>query len=301
MSARTIVRALASMGSLALGAFAACSTANNENPSSKSSAATSSEGNGSSHTGSQGSLDGGTPTNEGGLPPLLVDNMSADAGTRIALIVPVGNTPGSYYTYNDGNSPVTGTYQLVDTPISPPIHNADGTEITGDLCFGGSVLSYAGLGMSLVYFKAADAGAAALSIPVPFNATQYSGVSFYILVNSADSGVYPDIHFGIPDTQTSDPSAWPLGQFVPACAMGDAGCDDDFGGDVPPYTPGVWSKISFSWKPANANLMQESWGAQFNALDTSALIGMKWQANGGGQDAGLEPFSFCISDLYFTP
>jgi len=234
------------------------------------------------------------------LPPLLVDNMGADAGTQIALVVPAGDTPGSYYAYSDQYSTDEGTAHLGDTPVSPPIQNPDGTTITGELCLQGSVLEYVGLGMSLVYSKPADAAATALSIPVPFNASKYNGVSFYILVNPADSGVYPDIHFGIPDTQTSDPSAWPLGQIVPACAMGDAGCDDDFGSDVT-FTPGVWTKNSFSWNPTTDTLAQENWGAQFAALKTNALIGMKWQANGGGQDAGYESFTFCISDLYFTP
>jgi hypothetical protein len=223
-------------------------------------------------------------------------DLSPDAGTQIPLVVPAGDKPGTYYAYSDqystveGTDPVTGlVYHLGDTPVSPSIQNSDGTTITGELCLQGSVLEYVGLGLSLVYGSAGT--------PVPFNASAYNGASFYIWVAPSDGGTLPSIHFGIPDTQTADPEAWPQ----TACAMGDAGkCDDDFGSDVT-FTPGMWTKNSFSWNPANGNLAQEGWGTPFDALKTSALIGMKWQANGTTQDAGYESFTFCISDLYFTP
>jgi hypothetical protein len=52
-------------------------------------------------------------------------------------------------------------------------------------------------------------------------------------------------------------------------------------------------------------LGQGTWGAQFGALRTDQLIGMKWQANGPGAVDGGGPsgdsFKFCISNIYFTP
>jgi hypothetical protein len=233
---------------------------------------------------------------------LLVDNMTATVGTQVSMTVPAGDTPGSYYVYSDypAGSMTIGTAQLVDVPVSPAVTNADGSEIIGKLCLGGGtdgleagvVVNYAGLGMSLVY-GAADAAPPGCSgsPPFAFDASHYSGVSFYILVAASDASA-PSIHFGVPDTQTADPCSVP----IPACADNDAGCYDDFGSDIT-FTPGVWSKVSFTWE----QLTQQNWGAQYNALKTNQLIGMKWQVNGPGPDASAEPFQFCISDIYFTP
>jgi hypothetical protein len=234
--------------------------------------------------------------------------MNADAGTQIALKVPAGDTPGSYYAYSDVDSPfVTGTAQLDDTIFPTPITTSDGSKLTGEICFGGLVQTYAGLGMTLAYTKAADAAANALSSPTPFDASAYNGVSFYILVSPSDSGMMPMIHFGVPDTQTADPVAWPKTD----CAANDAApgqCDDDFGGDVV-VPPGTWTKVAFSFSANTPDALgdlamaQEGWGALFpGGLRTNALIGMKWQANGAGTDGGAsEPFNFCISNIYFTP
>lgn len=233
---------------------------------------------------------------------LLVDNMTAKTGTQISLTVPTGDTPGSYYVYTDipqenaalMMSLTQGTKQLADTPVSPLITNTDGSQISGELCFGGQVVNYVGLGMNLVYAPPGDAApAGTLSSPVPFDASKYSGISFYIKVDPQD-GSAPSIRFGVPDTQTADPQAWPTS----ACAVADAGqCDDDFGAGVI-ATPGTWSKQSFKWSDLN----QEGWGAPFAAIKQSQLIGMKWQANGAGPDAStLDSFNFCLSDIYFTP
>jgi len=249
-------------------------------------------GSGSGSSSSAGSSGGSSSTGT-----LLVDDMNADAGTQIALTVPAGDTPGSYYAYDDGpNSLVSGTAQLADMMFPTPITTSDGSKLTGEICFGGTVQSYAGLGMTLAYTRAADAAANAPSSPTPFDASRYNGVSFYVLVSPSDSGTPPIIHFGIPDTQTADPVAWPKSD----CAVEDAGqCDDDFGADLD-VTPGTWTKVAFSF---SADLMQGSWGAQFpGGLRTNALIGMKWQANGTEPDGGAsEPFNFCISNIYFTP
>ncbi|HXN33427.1 MAG TPA: hypothetical protein VN894_16275 [Polyangiaceae bacterium] len=286
----------------ASGWVAACSS-NNATSSTQDSGTSS-----SSSSGGSGSSSGGAPHDsgasdahaEGGALGLLVDNMSAPQGTQISLMVPTGDTPGTYYTYSDipasnyllMRSLITGTSQLADTPVSPPVVNADGSQITGELCFGGQVVGYAGLGMSFVYAMNANAEAGGLSSPTPFNASHYSGLSFYIKVDPSD-GSAATIHFGVPDTQTADVVAWPM----TACAIGDAGgCDDDFGSDLA-VTPGMWTKVSLKW----ADLQQQSWGAQFPVIKQDQLIGMKWQANGSGADAAAESFNFCISEIYFTP
>jgi hypothetical protein len=271
---------------------------------------------------SRGNNDGGVTdaiaeAEAGGL-GLLVDDMTAKNGTQISLQVPAGETPGSYYTYSDypaSNalgmmSIVSGTSQLLDVALSSPITNADGSQIVGELCFGGTVVGYAGLGMSLAYGNPPDATPeSGLSSPVPFDASHHSGVSFYIFVEPSD-GPAPQIRFGVPDTQTADPVAWP----TTACAAIDAGndggdgatdgasasnpCDDDFGSDLT-FTPGAWTKVAFQW----AEMQQQTWGAQFpGGLKPSQLIGMKWQANGpAAADAAAQSFRFCISDIYFTP
>jgi hypothetical protein len=224
---------------------------------------------------------------------LLVDNMTAMKGTQISLQVPDGESPGSYYAYSDypvSNalgmmSIVSGTSQLLDVPLSTPITNGDGSQIVGELCFGGSVVGYSGLGMSLAYGNPPDATPeSGLSSPVPFDASHYGGVSFYILVDPSD-GPSPSIRFGIPDTQTADPAAWPA-----ACSAFDGGiCDDDFGSDVT-FTQGTWTKASFQWTGLN----QVGFGTVYSALKTDQLIGMKWQVNGGAVDAASESFQFCI-------
>jgi hypothetical protein len=271
-----------------------------------------------------GAYDGGgaDAAAEGASLGLLVDDMTATMGTRIALPPPDGAAPGSYSTYSDFpnsnylgmRSVISGTAQLSDTPVSPPIANPDGSQLVGKLCVGrdgsspGSVLNYAGLNLNFAYgtFVAAaqDGGSSAL----PFDANQYSGVSFYLLVDPLDGGPSPAMRFGVPDTQTADPAAWPITSCraqAPADAGGDGApdggpetnpCDDDFGADLT-YTPGVWNKLSFRW----SDLAQQAWGAQFPALKPDQLIGMKWQVNGAGADAAIESFYFCISDIYFTP
>ncbi|MDP8999202.1 MAG: hypothetical protein M3O46_03725, partial [Myxococcota bacterium] len=283
------------------------------------------EGGGGNDSGSSDARLTDASSSEGGALGLLVDNMTATTGTQIALQVPPGETPGTYYTYSDyptSNglgmmSIVSGTSQLVDVPVSPSVTNADRSQIVGQLCFEGNVVGYAGLGMSLAYGNPPDATPeSGISSPVPFDASHYSGVSFYIRVDPTD-GSQPSIHFGVPDTQTADPSAWP----ATACAAQDAGnpsvasdagdasdggldagpptnpCDDDFGADLS-ITPGMWMKQAFKW----SDLQQQTWGVQFTGgLKPDQLIGMKWQANGVGGDAATQSFRFCISDIYFTP
>jgi hypothetical protein len=294
---------------------AACSSNNSTNSNADSGASNGGSGSGGSSSGSGGGSgssggavhDSGvsvSPHGDAGRLGLLVDNMTATRGTQLSLMVPAGDTAGSYYTYSDVSVPVTnyllmrslvtGTSQLVDTPVSPAVTNADGSQIVGELCFGGEVVSYAGLGMSLAYGTPGDAEAGALSSPVPFDASHYSGVSFYIKVDPTD-GPAPSIHFGVPDTQTADPAAWAM----TACNAGDAApgsCDDDFGSDLT-FTPGMWTKVTLAW----ADLQQQTWGAQFPLIKQNQLIGMKWQANGPGADAAATSFNFCVSDIYFTP
>jgi len=320
MTSRTIVRSLILGIILGLGGLAACFSNNNGSPAGNSatdsqSTGTRSSGSSASHGGSSGSASGSSISSSAGSSggsfspgTLLVDNMNADAGTQIALTVPAGEKPGSYYAYSDKGSPfVTADSQLADTIFPTPITTPDGAKLTGEICFGGTVLWYAGLGMTLAYTKAADAAANALSSPTPFDASAYNGVSFYILVSPSDSGTIPTIHFGVPDTQTADPAAWPTSD----CSANDAGavpCDDDFGADLG-IAPGTWTKVAFSFSAnvpdalGDQALGQGVWGAQFpGGLRTNALIGMKWQANGAGPDASTsEPFNFCISNIYFTP
>jgi hypothetical protein len=291
------------------GWVAACSSSNSSSPAVDSGAS----GSSSSSSGGGGNGSSGSAVHDSGISDagadgsqlgLLVDNMTAKKGTQISLQVAAGDNPGSYYVYADHPeenatfmmSLIPSTAQLADTPVSPLVTNADGSQISGELCFGGQVVDYVGLGMNLVYAPPpADAAAGALSAPVPFDASHYSGVSFYINVSADAGGPMPSsIHFGVPDTQTADPAAWPTS----ACAVADAGaCDDDFGADVT-VTPGTWSKQSFKW----SDLEQQTWGAQFAAIKQNQLIGMKWQANGAGVEAStLDSFNFCISDIYFTP
>jgi hypothetical protein len=271
------------------------------------SSGSSSSGSGSGHEGGDtgGVVRDGAVSDadaEGGALGLLVDNMTAMKGTQVSLQVPAGQTPGSYYAYSDypvsNNlammSFVTGTSQLADIPVSPPITNVDGSQIVGELCFGGSVVNYAGLGMSLAYGNPPDATPeSGLSSPVPFDASHYSGVTFYILADPSD-GPSPSIRFSIPDTQTADPAADPTA----ACSLVDSGgCDDDFGADVT-VTPGSWTKVSLKW----ADLGQVGFGMAFTTgIKRDQLIGMKWQVNGSGVEASSESFKFCISDIYFTP
>ncbi len=290
--------------STAFGWVAACSSNTATSANQDSGASGSSSGGNGSGGSSSGSAHGSGISDagaDGAALGLLVDNMTSTKGTQLSLQVPAGDTPGSYYVYADHPaenaqfmmSLIPSTTQLVDTPVSPAVTNTDGSQIVGELCFGGQVVSYVGLGNNLVYAPPGDAEAGALSSPVPFDASKYSGVSFYIKVDATD-GAAPSIHFGVPDTQTADPSAWPTS----ACTLGDAGqCDDDFGTDII-VTPGTWSKQSFKW----ADLQQQTWGAQFAAIKQGQLIGMKWQANGAGPDAStLDSFNFCLSDIYFTP
>jgi hypothetical protein len=222
--------------------------------------------------------------------------MSSKNGTQISLQVPPGQSPGSYYTYSDRDkavsnylgvmSLVTGTSQLFDTPVMPAIPEPDGATISGELCFGGRVVGYAGLGMSFVYGNPPDATPeSGISSPVPFDASRYSGISFYILVEASDAEL-PILRFGIPDTQTADPAAWPTA----ACSLFDGGgCDDDFGATITP-TAGTWTKVSLQW----ADLGQVGFGMGFTAIKTDQLIGMKWQANGPGLDAATESCELCF-------
>jgi hypothetical protein len=311
--------------SFVFGCLAACLSDNPVTPAADSgtdstagaSGSSSGSGDGSGHTDANRKSDVGITDAqaEGSGLGLLVDNMTAPTGTQISLQVADGDIPGSYYTYSDypvsaasgGMSVVVGDRQLVDTPIAPSLPQSDGAQIVGEICLGGGtngsvpgqVVTYAGLGMNLVYGAIPDAASdamcppAGLSPPVSFDASHYSGVSFYIWVDPTDGAApLPSVHFGIPDMQTADKCSIP----AVACAQSDAGCYDDFGSDVT-FTPGKWTKASFKF----ADLSQLGFGAAFTALKTDQLIGMKWQANGAGPDAAIESFRFCISDIYFTP
>lgn len=255
---------------------------------------------------------------------LLVDDMTAPMGTKIPLEPPEGGSPGDYSTYSDFPSSnrlgmksiIAGTSQLSDSPVVPPIVNPDGAKIAGELCLGrgsmepGTVLGYAGLNLNFAYGVSGAGPADGGSTALPFDASRYSGVSFYILVDPLDGAPAPAMRFGVPDTQTADPQAWPAASCAQPSTMNASDssgspldgspptnpCDDDFGADLG-VTPGAWTKVQFRW----SDLAQEGWGRQFGAQRTDQLIGMKWQANGQGPDAATESFYFCISDIYFTP
>jgi hypothetical protein len=239
---------------------------------------------------------------------VLVDNMTAPTGTQNQMgnvdaggaPIPAGETGGTYYTYLDPYSIGTISSALADVPVTPPVSEPDGSQIVGELCFKGSVTEYAGLGMNIVYqTKAPDASPAAPSAVEPFDASKYSGVSFYIYVYPLDGGQLPQLHFGIPDTQTAGPESWPASTCLDLPDGGDGDCYDDFGSDLI-VTPGTWSQQSFAW----SELTQGNWGAQYPlGLKTNQLIAMKWQANGPAADSGISelPFDFCISNIYFTP
>ncbi len=254
-------------------------------------------------TGSTTPMDGGaSDAADASKLGLLVDNMTTTGtGTRISLQVPAGESPGSYYTYSDnasnnlgGMTLVISTAQLLDAPVTPAVANADGSQIVGELCFNGRVVNYAGLGMSLAYGNPPDASPeSGISSPVPFDASAYSGVSFYVLVTPSDGGTLPSLHYSVPDTQTADKAAYPAA----LCNVDGGTCDDDFGSDVP-FVAGTWTKVSFKW----AELTQQGFGTAFpTGIKDNQLIGMKWQANGDGADAAADSFNFCISDIYFTP
>jgi hypothetical protein len=318
MSRKLSLAALLLSGSAASVPMASCSS-DSSGPSSDAGpdgtgAGSSSSGGSSSSSSSSGSGSGSGTIHDSGITDaageagglgVLVDNMTTMRGTAIQLQVPAGETPGSYYTYSDQStlvsnylgmmSVVTGTSQLVDAPVSPTVPNGDGSQIVGEICFGGRVVNYAGLGMSLAYGNPPDATPeSGLSTPVPFDASHYSGVSFYILVSASDASPLPTLHFGVPDSQTADRTALPTSD----CAVLDGGmCDDDFGSDLR-FTPGQWTKVAFTWD----ELSQQGFGVPApTAIKTNQLIGMKWQANGTGVDAAADVFNFCISDIYFTP
>jgi hypothetical protein len=295
--------------SAAFAVLSACSSSNNTGPTSGTSGtATGQTGSTGSTggTGNTGSSGSNTPTDAGAdasAGALLVDDMTmAPPSISISLEVPAGESPGSYYTYEDAYSDSTGTMtliestgQLKDQAVTPPITNADGTTIQGELCVNGRVTEYAGLGLSFAYGHAADASPeSGVSSPVPFDASKYSGASFYIKTVGDDAGEPPSIHFSIPDTQTADPAAWPAA----ACDFDGGVCDDDFGTDVTITANNTWTKVTAPF----LQLGQQGFGTSFpNGILSNRLIGMKWQVNGAGQEASITPFTFCISDIYFTP
>src|SRR5262249_11051786 len=144
--------------------------------------------------------------------------------------------------------------------------NPDGSKLAGKLCVGrdnaspGTVLNYAGLNLNFAYGTSAGALPDAASSALPFDAGQYSGVSFYLFVDPRDGGQTPAIRFGVPATQTADPAAWPTSACrpQPGGAASDAAdgavdgaaatnpCDDDFGADLT-FAPGAWTKMAFHW------------------------------------------------------
>jgi hypothetical protein len=294
--------------SAAFAAIAACSsspTSGGPSGTSGSTGSTTGSTGSAGSTGSTGSSGSNAPTDAGAdvaLGALLVDNMTmAPPSITLELTVPAGESPGSYYTYEDMLSDSMGTMTLVestgqlqDKPVSPPVMNPDGTTIQGEICVSGRVTEYGGLGLSLAYGHPPDASPeSGLSSAVPFDASQYSGASFYIMTVGDDAGTPPTVHFSIPDTQTADPAAWPAA----ACNVDGGICDDDFGLDATPQANNVWTPVLAPF----AQLSQQHFGTAFGMILSNQLIGMKWQVNGNGSDASIVPFEFCISDIYFTP
>lgn len=321
----SLVLGAVALGGLATMLLAACTDTSSSSPSPDAGGNGSSSG-GSSSGGSSsgGSSSGGGVDSDGNVADAgaqdasdatveantlgaLVDNMTAPTGTQNQMgssdaggaPLPAGASPGTYYAYLDPYSIGTITSALVDVPVAPPIAEADGSQIVGELCIKGRVTLYVGLGMSIAYAaKSTDASSGTTSSPTPYDASHYSGISFYIYEDPGDGGPLPQLHFGVPDTQTAGPEAWPGSACLDLGDGSSADCYDDFGSDINP-TPGQWTKVTLRW----VDLQQANWGAQYTSLKTDQLIAMKWQANGPVADSGVSdlPYNFCVSNIYFTP
>jgi len=246
---------------------------------------------GTSGGGSGGSSGGGTGGSGVVLDPM---NLISDFEDLAAATVVMAGTPtrnGYWYTYNDASSTCVQTPKAMDTTMkyigtAPPsgVPNAGMGSLSLHGSWSGCMTWGAGIGADLNQPAAPDGGT--YSGPkVPYDVTQYKGVTFWAQVTgTADTALR--IKFPMTDeTKIID------GGSCDEAVVGMNKCSDDYGEQFNLPGNGSWKQFTIKWD--DTGFHQEGWGAMFtwNPMHVTSIQIQSVDKT--------EPYDFWVDDIYF--
>ena len=328
MYRKLIPVALSILSGTALAWAAACSsTPASSGPSGGSS---SSSGGGSSSGGSSGggssgasssssgagssSCSGGNKDSGGGGTFVKIDDMETmggpDGGSTNGPIELTGLPTGEFagYWYNgvgptDPRNTITPpanafTYSPLPAPHTTMtgITSAHGAHVA---CAIWPQYGYCQQAFEFAQVNSADAGASDSGGPTPrttvaFDASGYTGITFWIMAgsNMSTTGVrvlFPDVD--------SDPRG-------NRCGVGDAGgCYDSWSYEIPAsMVTSTWTQVTVAYAPMNGQLTTQNFGYEAANFDPTKVYGITFQVSGPSiMDASAAVNAdFWIDDIYFT-
>jgi hypothetical protein len=260
-------------------------------------------------SGTTGTSTGSTDAGSGTIPAGLVIDNQSNTGGEISRIPPAGSGahPGTWFSYVANGAPLTqvtppqGSSPFPFQPISPAVTPAGGPTISIAACLNSTGFQGYSVGDGF-HFEAelpADAGDGGIATPITFDASAYSGISFWAISTGPGAGAL-SLRVKIPDDQTDgDP-------FADSACKGDSGsnalCFDDFSQDLTGGTgiTSTWTQFTVPF----ATTIQHGFGAAFAGIHTNAIYGVEFEIEGLGPyaaDAGIAPgFDFCIAQIAFT-
>jgi hypothetical protein len=262
------------------------------------------EGDGGAAPSSDGQAGGDGPADGA---TLLIDDFSASVGTQIALDAgfPPGAQPGVWYNYDDGTGTmVPPVHEFAFSPLGVTVGDA-GTFAKGACESGSGYVGYgAGWGMTFA-MEPSDAGPDAGSLHVPYDASRWSGISFWAAI-VADSGV-ETVTVGIPDIDTY--SDYPGSTCLAAppdasTCVGPCQCDNNFGREITLTTTWLQYQLDFAATAPNAVTQDPYWGYQVSSgFNPSKIFALQFQVDGPDMpDGGAKPVSFptiCVAQIEF--
>ena len=223
-------------------------------------------------SGAPSATDSGAPHTIDSGPPLpcttpLIDDMEHSDGSILSAC----GRQGYWYTYNDATSGGTQT-PVAATPFMPSV--IQGGRTLGDggasahaaRTYGNGFTTW-GAGMAF------DLNSPGAGTKLPYNATRYSGITFWARVAAATQ---TSLRVNIPEVATD-----PLGN---VCAPK---CSDHFGKTL--ILTDSWEQYSLSFA---ADVTQSGWGT-VAVFDKSSLLGVQFQA------AASATFDIWIDDIAF--
>jgi expansin len=217
-------------------------------------------------TSSSASVTGAANTSSEPPPPVVDPTLIDDFEDGDARITEVAGRMGQWTAYNDGTAGGSQTPQGAGTPSAS---GAQGSQFA--LHTVGSGFASWGAGVQLDFNNPGNGASSRL----PFNATSYQGISFYIKGSGS-------VRFELPTLATTDSAAGGT------CA---AECLDTHGIALS-LTPD-WTLVTIPF----SDLEQEGWGAEA-AFDPASVLGLAFKVPGSA--ASPATFDFWVDDVKFT-
>jgi hypothetical protein len=245
---------------------------------------------GGAGSGGGGGSNGGSGGGAGSVVLDPMDLISDFEDTTAATVVMAG-TPtrnGYWYTYNDA-TPCTQVPAAMDTTMkyigmAPPngVPNPDKGSMSLHGSWSGCTIWGAGIGADLNQPAAADGGTYT-GPKVPYDVTQYKGVTFW-----AQAGATSDTALRIKFPMTDETKVEDGGTCVDSTTNK---CSDDFGEQFNLPGNGSWKQFTIKWD--DTGFHQEGWGAAFT-WNPMHVTSIQIQSVDKG-----EAYDFWLDDLYF--